>query len=303
MPCYGPLDAYRPKKLLSDGRENPDRRLVFRKDKSETGIIIKVPCGKCNGCKLEHSRQWAVRCMHEKRLHNASAFLTLTYDDAHLPPGNTLVKKDLQDFTKRLRHETGNGLRFFACGEYGEQSNRAHYHMLMLSHSFDDLRFHKKNNEHNLYTSNKLSKLWDKGFSIVGDVTYESAAYTARYCMKKITGKPAPEHYQGRQPEFIVMSRRPGLGTGYFQKYQSELINHDNIIVNGVPAALPRFYDNKLAGLTTLESEGLYIGFELVKMRRRRKITIQQRRDRTTSRLRVREVVQMAKMALKRRTI
>jgi len=96
MPCYGPLTAYRPKSNSSD------RRLVFRKTDSETGIPIKIPCGKCPGCKLEQSRQWAVRCMHEKRLHNSSCFVTLTYDDNNLPNGNTLVKSDLQNFLKRL---------------------------------------------------------------------------------------------------------------------------------------------------------------------------------------------------------
>lgn len=300
MPCYGPLDAWRPKNFLSNGDPNPDRRLVFRKDKSETGIRIKIPCGKCYGCKLEHSRQWAVRCMHEKRLHDRSAFLTLTY--AKLPPGGSLVKRDLQLFMKKYRKYAGTGIRFFACGEYGETTNRPHYHVLLLNSDLNDKRLLKRGDEFSLYTSQKLSQMWEHGHHAIGDVTYESCAYVARYCMKKITGKIAKDHYQGRQPEFIVMSRRPGIGTGYFQKYSNELLTHDTIIVNGLPAALPRFYDNKLAGLT-LPNEGLYIGMELIKMRRRRKITLQQRRDTTQARLRVREVVTMAKMALKRRTI
>lgn len=200
MPCYGPLTAYRP----AEGA--PDKRLVFRKDKSLTGVAIKVPCGKCSGCKLEHSRQWAVRCMHEKRMWNASSFLTLTYDNKHLPNGATLVLSDLQNFMKRYRNHAGDGVRFFACGEYGEKSLRPHYHILLLNRDIDDRRFYKMSGENRLYTSVVLDEIWSKGNVIVGDVTFESAAYVARYCMKKITGDKAAAHYGGRLPEFITMS-------------------------------------------------------------------------------------------------
>lgn len=297
MPCYGPLTAYRPKS------ESSDRRLVFRKTDSETGIPIKIPCGKCPGCKLEQSRQWAVRCMHEKRLHNSSCFVTLTYDDKHLPNGNTLVKSDLQNFLKRLRHETGPGLRFFGCGEYGSQTSRPHYHLLLLNSDFTDKRIIKSGTQYNLYDSPSLSKLWTAGHHALGDVTFESAAYVARYCMKKKqNGKTVDD---GRVPEYIVMSRRPGLGAGYFEKYQAEILNHDTIIVNGLPAALPRFYDNKLAGLTGLsEKISLYTGYELIKLKRRRKLTSPlSRADRSIRRLRIREVVALAKLKLKGTTL
>lgn len=148
---------------------------------------MKIPCGKCPGCKLEQSRQWAVRCLHEKRLHTESCFVTLTYDDAHLPPGNTLVKADLQNFLKRLRHDTGPGLRFFACGEYGSKTLRPHYHLLLLNSDFADKKLIKSGSAYNLYGSARLSKLWPFGHHALGDVTFESAAYVARYCMKKKT--------------------------------------------------------------------------------------------------------------------
>jgi len=297
MPCYGPLTAYRPKSNSSD------RRLVFRKTDSETGIPIKIPCGKCPGCKLEQSRQWAVRCMHEKRLHNSSCFVTLTYDDNNLPNGNTLVKSDLQNFLKRLRHETGPGLRFFGCGEYGSRTSRPHYHLLLLNSDFADKRIVKSGPQYNLYDSPALSKLWTAGTHALGDVTFESAAYVARYCMKKKqNGNTVTD---GRTPEYIVMSRRPGLGAGYFDKYKSELIDHDTIIVNGLPAALPRFYDNKLAGLTGFsETISLYTRFELIKLKRRRKLTSPlSRADRSIRRLRIREVVALAKLKLKGETL
>jgi hypothetical protein len=296
MPCYGPLTAYRPR--IDSG----DTRLVFKKSDSETGIALKLPCGKCPGCKLEHSRQWAVRCMHEKRLHNASMFLTLTYSDANLPSGGNLVPSDLTKFLKRLWHEN-NALRYFACGEYGEHTDRPHYHVLVLDQDLPDKRPIKSGSEYTLYESPTMSRLWPHGHTAIGDVTFESAAYVARYCMKKRqNGKTRTD---GKTPEYIVMSRRPGLGTGYFQKYQNEIINHDTIIVNGLPAALPRFYDNKLAGLTGYSEQiGLYSKYELIKLKRRRKLTSPlSRADRSQRRLRIREVVTLAKLKLKAKTL
>lgn len=247
--------------------------------------------------------------MHEKRLHSQSAFLTLTYDDAHLPAGNTLVKAHLQNFMKRLRdrydwyaNENSSGVRFFACGEYGEKSCRAHYHVLLLNRDLPDRRIVKSGSEYNLYESKALRELWPHGHHAIGDVTFESCAYVARYCMKKITGEKAAAHYGNRLPEFIVMSRRPGLGAGYFDKYASELVNHDSVIVNGHPAALPRYYDNKLPAVLP-DRDGLLSSIELLKFKRRRKITRAMRADNSLRRLRVREVVMEAKLKQKARSL
>lgn len=296
MPCYGPLTAYRPK------ADSGDKRLVFDKRRSETGVAIQIPCGKCSGCRLEHSRQWAVRCMHEKRMHSASAFVTLTYDNDHLPKGATLVKKDLQNFMKRFRNVAGEGVRFFACGEYGERSLRPHYHLLLLNRDFGDKRVVTRGSEYNLYSSKVLSDLWTAGNHVIGDVTFESCAYTARYCMKKINGPKAAAHYAGREPEFIVMSRRPGLGAGYFDKYAQEIVDHDTIIVNSKPAALPRYYDGRLPSVLP-ENLGLHTAMELVKLRRRCKITMAMRRDNSLRRLHIRETVALAKLRLKGRVL
>lgn len=300
MPCYGPLTAYHP----AEG--SADKRLVFRKDKSHSGIPIKVPCGLCFGCKLEHSRQWALRCMNEKRMHLNSAFLTLTYDNKHLPHTAeglpTLVLRDLQLFMKRLRKHYENtsnqSVRFFACGEYGETTYRPHYHVLLLSHSFNDLRIQTTGSEYNLYSSATLSELWTAGNSVIGDVTFESAAYVARYCMKKL--KPANPHYHhfysGRTPEFIVMSRRPGIGADYLNKYANEMYAHDNIIVNGVPSSIPRYYDTRYAAYDPACEAYL----ELLKIARRRKID---RRDNSNRRRVTKELVAMAKLKTKGRTL
>lgn len=290
MPCYGPLTAYRPR--IASG----DTRLVFDKRKSETGIPLLIPCGKCIGCKLEHSRQWAVRCMQEKRMHTDSCFVTLTYDDKNLPAGGTLVKRDLQLFMKRYRKFAGDGVRFFACGEYGEKTNRPHYHLLLLNKDLPDKRLVKTGTEYNLYASPVLSNLWPMGNHALGSVTFDSAAYVARYCTKKITGPKAADHYAGRQPEFLVMSRRPGIGTAYLEKYQNEIYTHDNIIVNGVPTSVPRFYDTKYAGLTDTCAARLAV----LKLARRRKID---RTDKSSRRMRAKEVVTIAKLSQKGRTI
>ena len=177
MPCYGPITAYYPK------RASGDRRLVFKISDAETGIPIKIPCGKCVGCRLEQSRQWAVRCMHEKRLHKESCFVTLTYEK--MPPRNSLQLDDYQNFLKRLRHHVDGSLRFFGCGEYGENTARPHYHLLLLNKDFADKKPLTSGNEYNLYTSQVLSKLWPHGHHSLGDVSFQSAAYVARYCVKK----------------------------------------------------------------------------------------------------------------------
>lgn len=225
-------------------------------------------------------------------------FLTLTYSDANLPTDGSLVPSDLTKFLKRLWH-VNKSLRYFACGEYGEKTDRPHYHVLVLNQDFNDKRPIKSGSQYTLYESPLLSKLWPYGHNAIGDVNFESAAYVARYCMKKRqNGKTRTD---GKTPEYIVMSRNPGLGAGYFDKYQDELINHDTIIVNGLPAALPRFYDNKLAGLTGFtEKCGLYSKFELLKLKRRRKLTSPlSRADRTQRRLRIRELVMLAKLKTK----
>ena len=136
MPCFGPLVAYYAAEVSESGK----RRLVFDKRHSHSGVKIQLPCGQCIGCRLERSRQWAIRCMHEKSLYSLSSFLTLTYDDDHLPPNGTLVKRDFQLFMKRLRWEMGDGIRFFACGEYGDGNLRPHYHALLFNVDFPDKR-------------------------------------------------------------------------------------------------------------------------------------------------------------------
>lgn len=242
MTCFSPLHAYK-------GKSNDCQKvkIVFRRPDSWRGEQLDLPCGQCIGCRLERSRQWAVRCMHEASLYEENSFLTLTYDDDHLPEGRTLVKSDFQNFMKRLRKEVApRRVRYYHCGEYGEKLGRPHYHALLFNFDFGDKRPFSGSPPNVVYTSETLSKLWPQGFAVTGEVTFESAAYVARYVMKKITGEGAQDYYAGRQPEYTTMSRRPGIGQRWYEKYKADVHTHDRIIVRGHPSRPPRFYDNLL---------------------------------------------------------
>lgn len=216
MPCYAPIIAYYSKCVGDTGK----RGIVFSKTAAHSGVPLRLPCGQCIGCRLERSRQWAVRCLHEKMIWEFNYFVTLTYSDKFLPAGLTLDKRALQLFMKRLRKHYGDGIRFYGCGEYGDRTKRPHYHLILFNCKLDGLRFYKHQADGSpLFYSETLEKLWPFGFNVVGEVTFESCAYVARYITKKIFGDKAEAHYGGRQPEFTVMSRRPGIGSAWFERY------------------------------------------------------------------------------------
>lgn len=257
MPCYGPLTGFYSAEVGKSGK----RAIVFDVRKAHSPVPISIPCGQCVGCRLEHSRQWAMRCLHEKKLHNRSCFITLTYNDDALPEGGSLVKRDLQLFMKRLRKRVGPNLRFYACGEYGNIGARPHYHVLLFNYDFPDRKRRlggKPGQE--LSTSRELDAVWsvdgkNLGLAVIGEVTFESCAYVARYIMKKVTGDRSDDAYSrvdanGRYfrvlPEFTVMSRRPGIGLGWFAKFGKETYLHDSVIINGHAVRPPRYYDSKL---------------------------------------------------------
>lgn len=246
MPCYSPLQAF----YDSDGSVKFSN---IAAELFQNGVNISksdidyfsLPCGRCIGCRLEHSRQWAMRCMHEASLYDDNCFITLTYDDDHLPKGGTLVKKHFQDFMKRFRKKFSDRvIRYYHCGEYGEDFSRPHYHACIFGFDFSDKVLFNVVNDNKIYTSDVLSSLWTDGFCTIGALTFESAAYVARYCTKKITGAASVEHYQGRQPEYATMSRRPGIGRGWYDKFKTDVFPSDYLIVDGVKVKPPRYYDS-----------------------------------------------------------
>jgi len=291
MGCYGPLTAFYAKEVNPTGK----RSLVFNPTLSHSGIPIKLPCGQCIGCRLERSRQWAVRCLHENKCHDRSAFLTLTYDDEHLPQGATLVKRDLQLFMKRLRKSRSETLRFFACGEYGDTTLRPHYHVLLFGSDFSDKRFYREKNGEKLYSSDELDSIWSNGNTAIGAVSFESAAYVARYVLKKVTGESAAWHYSGREPEFVNMSRRPGIGLPWLERFGSEVYTHDSVIVRGIEARPPRYYDNRYELVDPAKMQ------EIVK--ERRVIGKLFDPENSSRRRRTREVVKTAQVGLYRRDV
>lgn len=213
---------------------------------------MTVPCGQCIGCRLERSRQWAIRNMHENQMHDYSCFITLTYSDENLPYGNTLVLEDFQKFMKRLRKKVGP-VRFFHCGEYGDETDRPHYHALLYGWSPSDPELFSQKGEYPLYTSPTLTGLWGAGHATFGEVSFDTAAYVSRYVTKKITGDDAIEHYRwmdeetgeiiDRKPPYATMSRRPGIGMEWLRKHGTEAYTHDSVIMRGREMQPPKAYD------------------------------------------------------------
>lgn len=198
-------------------------------------------------------------------MHKRNCFITLTFNNEHLPGDRSVNKRHLQLFFKRLRKKLPGEIRYFACGEYGEQKNRPHYHALIFGYDFPDKELFSTRDGIPLYTSKLLQTVWPFGFSTIGEATFESAAYVARYVMKKRKGDPDQkdkngitnaQHYElvdpvtgevtNLEPEFALMSRRPGIGKDWLVKYKGDT-DKDYITVRGQKMSLPKYYDNLLA--------------------------------------------------------
>lgn len=242
MTCYHSQRAWRSK----EGR-NPDTGkwpIVFNEADGFSDMVVQIPCGKCVGCLLDRSKNWAIRCVLEASLWPKNCFITLTYAPEHLPDNGSLVKEHFTLFMKRLRKKYGEGIRFFQCGEYGSCGNRPHYHACLFNFDFPDKVLWKRNSSGSLlYRSPSLEKLWPYGFSTIGEVTIESAAYVARYVIKKMDGVQID--YGDRLPEYVNMSRRPGIAHDWFQKYCSDVYPIDFVVINDkIKARPPRYFDN-----------------------------------------------------------
>jgi len=258
LPCYHPIAAYQ----TVDGQVVFSERRYF--DISRT---LSLPCGQCVGCRLERSRQWAMRCLHEAKLHANNCFITLTYSDEHLPNDRSLHYRDFQLFMKKLRKKFGSNIRFYMCGEYGEKFDRPHFHACIFGFDFPDRKYWKQTGSGSkLYRSEELEKLWKYGFSSIGDVNFESAAYVARYIMKKVTGQGKhDQHYKftdlstgevlEKKPEFNKMSLKPGIGYEWFKKFRSDVYPHDYVIINGRKVRPPKYYDLKYSKESPFEWE------------------------------------------------
>lgn len=217
--------------------------------------------------------------MHESGLHERNCFVTLTYDDGHLPSDGSLDRKAFRYFMDRLRKHVGyQTVRYFHCGEYGDRGGRPHYHAILFGYDPEDKRRVARSSDHPYWTSLELEQLWGLGRCILGNVSFESAAYVARYVTKKVTGERAKAHYGGRVPEYATMSRRPGIGRGWFEQYGDQVYPRDSVVARGFEQRPPRFYDEQLGAVAP---EELF----LVKRERAAKLRLE---DQTEERLIVR---------------
>lgn len=279
MSCYYPLKGYECGVNPLTGKKNI-KVVPYGSDPWPNQEPIMIPCGKCIGCRLDYSKQWANRCLLEMMYHERNCFVTLTYDDFHVPHARytdsdsgclvdnlTLRSRDLQLFVKRLRkYFSPDSIRYFGCGEYGDDTYRPHYHIVLFGIDFDDKEFYKKSTTgFDIFTSPALTRLWSSpcfgcegshtpvtptGIATVQECTYETCAYTARYVMKKLKGAESDFYKEMHiEPPFVRMSRRPGLGRQYYDDHP-DLYNRSSIHVStldgGKSFQPPKYFDKLL---------------------------------------------------------
>lgn len=283
MSCFHPLVAY-PGKLTENGKvkyipvkynsryDEGYQSIDWIKEKQAHSKTVNgqvyyptlLPCGKCIGCRLDKSREWALRCMMELKSQEGLAFfLTLTYNENKVPvsyypdpdtgealPCYTLRLDDLQRFWKRLRKALPDTkIRYFASGEYGKDTWRPHYHAIVYGFRPSDLVVTQVNETGNYYDSDKIRSIWANGNIVIADVTFDTCAYVARYTAKKnMTIEDGFFEKHNLEKPFLVMSRRPGIGWSYMEEHR-QYFELDRIYVGGenpVDGTLPRSFLRKL---------------------------------------------------------
>lgn len=207
-----------------------------------------VPCGQCLGCRLDWAADWALRCEKEAKCWPRNSFVTLTYSDDELPLGastrSSVSKREFQLFMKRLRKELGEHIRYFASGEYGDQNDRAHYHALLFNCGFDDRVPWRVSRGNQLFRSRTLERLWPFGFSSIGEVNHQTASYVAKYVVKKLRGSAAVAQYADREPPFVLMSRRPGIGEAWYRRWKDDVYPEGVVVYGeGRKRRAPRYFD------------------------------------------------------------
>lgn len=289
MSCFHPLIAF-PGKLTENGKVQyipmPVDASVYEDYQSKEWIKVKeenqrklgnkyyppimIPCGKCIGCRLDKSREWALRCMMELKSQKGIAiFITLTYNETKVPisyfadpetgealPCYSLRLDDLQRFWKRLRKAfPEKKLRYFASGEYGSETWRPHYHAIVFglcTSDFDDLVLTQVNETGNYYRSDSLNRIWNSGNVIIANVTFDTCAYVARYTAKKnLTLQENFFESHNLEKPFLVMSRRPGIGWAYMQE-RSDYFELDHVYIGGTDAvdgSVPKSFVRKLESI------------------------------------------------------
>ncbi len=231
---------------------------------------MEVACGQCLGCRLDRTLMWAMRIVHESCLHENNCFVTFTYrskdectpdqykNGYFVPHDYSLNYHHFRDFIKRLRKHFPQKIRYFHCGEYGEENLRPHYHACLFNCSFNDTIVYQQEQGITTYESQTLQNLWPYGFCTIGELNFETASYTAGYILKKINGQQALDTYlrnddQGVafwvRPPYITMSLKPGIGAEFYDKFQTDFFPSDESPVpgKGIIKKVPRYYADKYA--------------------------------------------------------
>jgi hypothetical protein len=249
MTCINPRLAYK--------KTNGQFTLAKIGDTAPIASSTLVPCGQCMQCRISHQRQWATRMVHEAKMHSEpSCFLTLTIDDEHRTESRSVDQRDMQLFIKKLRkHLAPRKIRIFYCSEYGETTQREHYHAILFGYMPEDKKDFKKNKQGDmLYTSETLTNKWQKGFVTIGEFNATTAEYCAKYVTKAYIGADKENAYNWtdsdgvvhkRTPPFQRSSNRPGLGAAFYEKYKADMYPHDTCIIDGKNRPIPKAYDRK----------------------------------------------------------
>lgn len=211
-----------------------------------------LPCGRCPSCKSRRAYEWSVRIMCEAQMHEQNCALTLTYAPEFLPSKGNLCYPDFRNFMKRLRKhfDRPEEIRYFHCGEYGDKMGRPHYHACIFGVDFsEDRYFWTVRDGHRYWKSDTLDRLWGLGNCDIGELTPASAQYVAQYVSKKLYGDKFLRsfHYSGKPEEYATMSRRPGIGKKWFEKYWGDVYPSDQVVsVDGSSSRPPRTFDKYL---------------------------------------------------------
>jgi hypothetical protein len=251
MGCYRPIDVW--------PAPPPLKGLVFSPHKSFAGAVAsQIPCGKCIGCRIDRKDEWRTRLILEGKQHECASFVTLTYSGEHLPSDYSLSKHHAQTWVKRLRRVIEPlQIRFFMCGEYGDKNLRPHYHAIIFGYDFPDrVPWRTAASGEVAFRSELLEKTWPLGHSEIGSFTPKSAGYVAGYALKKQVGKHADNHYRRLNPstgeinqvlpEFVLMSRNPGIGRGWYDEFARDAFPSDFLIIDGVKKPVPRYFKRLL---------------------------------------------------------
>ena len=293
-------------KPITGWKERGSGKLAFTPHDGTFGrdVEITVPCRQCRGCRLDQARDWSIRMYHEAQCHKENSFVTLTYNEAHLPPYGSIRYQDVQKFLKRLRKETGKKFLYYAAPEYGDSNGRPHYHLCMFGIDFSHDRYQwARRSGRQYYRSNTLERCWPFGFSDVSDFSYGAAQYVAKYVFKKRTGEEGNKRYSTTdpetgelielEPEQARMSLKPAIGFTWFKRNYKEIFPTDNVAVNGTQKPVPEYYDRLWQSICPT-------GMEFVKRQRRKEAS---KRENTREVQDTRERFLNAQLARKKRNL